>query len=285
MRGPPRTALPSLGDHGFDDLDHVPAGTTPERLSPSGTLKPAREGAMTSDQRVFTATVHADGSVDLTDAPSVRFRWTPSEIRRMGSAWYADADKPVGSLDRGGSERGQRDVMDDVLTRDLEDARRHMLSKRGADPMETVFNKLKAEYPMFELDWTDFAMRRFGDDPYASKKLQFLDSTRAERVHMGARFRREQLAMASQRMQRNLERLWTTVPDPIERKRLVFELWDDCAESGPADLIEAGAAARAMVVGFILARLPRGSATGYTNAELVELNRTRRSTAMFAPYE
>jgi hypothetical protein len=77
--------------------------------------------------------------------------------------------------------------------------------------------------------------------------------------------------------------LWSTARDLAERKRGLFELWDDCAETGSDELVAGGTAARAIVIGAIRARL-RG-ADAYTASELAQLNAIRRSKAVFAPYE
>ena len=127
-------------------------------------------------------------------------------------------------------------------------------------------------------------MRRHGMDPYASKKLAFLDSTRAERAQIGMRHRAEQLAMAPEIMKRNLDRLWGTIAEPAARRQVLFELWDECAESGNDELVVAGHAARLLVVGWIQAKLPAGSALAYTAEDLAALNAKRTSKARFAPY-
>ncbi len=132
-------------------------------------------------------------------------------------------------------------------------------------------------------DVTDWQMRSHGIDPYASRKLAFLDRTRDQRVEIGRRFRNQQLAQSAALMQRNLERLAATTGDLAARKQALFELWDECAETGDAELVTAGAAARGLVVGFIRAKL-RG-AEAYTAGELVQLNAHRHSKRMFAPYE
>jgi hypothetical protein len=132
-------------------------------------------------------------------------------------------------------------------------------------------------------DVTDWQMRSHGMDPYASRKLAFLDRTRDQRVEIGRRYKHQQLAQSAELMQRNLNRLAATAPDLQARKRGLFELWDDCAEAGDGDLVAGGAAARARVVGYIRAQL-RG-ADAYTADELARLNARRRSKLPFAPYD
>jgi hypothetical protein len=116
-------------------------------------------------------------------------------------------------------------------------------------------------------------MRKYGHfDPYASRKRKLLDDTRAEREERGAAFRAEQAARSAELMQRNLEELWARVPDGAARKQALYELWNECADD------EAGLRARAMVIGWIRARLPPGSGGAFTADELARL-------APFSPYQ
>jgi hypothetical protein len=133
-------------------------------------------------------------------------------------------------------------------------------------------------------DVSDAMMRRKGIDPYASYKLKVLDETRDERVAIGKRYRSQQLGRSKQLVQANLDRLWATTTDASARKRGLFELWDDCAEEGPTELVAGGAAARAHVVGFIRSRLPAASSDAFTPVEIERFNKLRKSKAAFAPY-
>jgi hypothetical protein len=128
------------------------------------------------------------------------------------------------------------------------------------------------------LDITAWLHRKYVGDPYASRKLKLLDDTRDERVAMGLAHRAEQRARSAEIMRGNLERLWARVADPMARRAALFELWDECGED------EAGNRARAVVIGWIRARLPAGSANAYTDAELQALDTHRTSRAAFAPY-
>jgi hypothetical protein len=133
------------------------------------------------------------------------------------------------------------------------------------------------------LDTQDRMMLGHGIDPYARNKLALLDRTRDQRVAVGERHRHVQLAHATELMQKNIDRLWSTARDLAARKQGLFELWDDCAETGSDDLVTGGAAARQLVVGVIRARL-RGP-DAYSAAELAALNAHRHSSAVFAPYD
>jgi len=65
----------------------------------------------------------------------------------------------------------------------------------------------------------------------------------------------------------------------------LFELWDECAETGDPDLVAGGQAARRLVIGAIRARFPAGSATAFTPAEIAAFARSQQSKATFQPYE
>jgi hypothetical protein len=132
-------------------------------------------------------------------------------------------------------------------------------------------------------DVTDAMMRSKGIDPYSSYKLKVLDETRDERVAIGKRYRTQQLARSRQLIQKQIEQLWSTTGDLATRKRGLFELWDDCAEAGSAELVAAGSAARAHVLGFIQSQLTGTDA--YTAEDLAHFNKRRKSRARFAPYE
>jgi hypothetical protein len=132
-------------------------------------------------------------------------------------------------------------------------------------------------------DVSDWAMRSAGIDPYAREKLSFLDRTRDQRVAIGREHRREVLSRSAHIMQRNIDRLWASAPDLRARKQGLFELWDECAETGGKELIAGGADARKALADFVKIKLT--GAAAYTADELVRLNRQRRSKATFAPYD
>jgi len=135
-----------------------------------------------------------------------------------------------------------------------------------------------------KLDITSYLMKKLGvGDAYVSRKLKALDDTRLERAEKGAAFKEEQLAHAAQLMQTNLERVWAGTRDPDERKAVLFELWDECTEGeGPTGA--AGDNSRAMVIGWIRARLPAGTASAFTAAEVTFLDGKRTSHQHFSPY-
>lgn len=128
-------------------------------------------------------------------------------------------------------------------------------------------------------DVTDAMMRSKGIDPYAAYKMKVLDETREERYQSGKVFRTQQLARSRELMNRNIARLVGSTTDTEAVKQGLFELWDDCAESGPDEMVVAGRAAREQVIAYIRGKLP----DAYSSADLTRLNKLRRSQLPFAP--
>jgi len=131
-------------------------------------------------------------------------------------------------------------------------------------------------------DVTDIAMRANGMDPYASAKLRYLDQTRDARAGMGARYREAHLSASPALMQHNIDAVLATVHDPRQRKQALFELWDECAESGEPALVMAGAAARRTVLDFIQHQMTGPDA--FRPAEIRAFNARRTSSVAFDPY-
>ncbi|HMG57081.1 MAG TPA: hypothetical protein VK601_26460, partial [Kofleriaceae bacterium] len=232
----------------------------------------AGRGGYASDQGGFTARVSPDGSLALTDSPSFDPHLalpSPRAIGRAVASWY---ESEKGTFGEGGDTSADKQLQ---------------LSAGPSVGQSSPEHTTTAIIPVIggKLEITDWLMRRHGQDPYASRKLKLLDATRDERVRIGDRHRAEQLALTPQIVRRNLDAMWAATPELRARKRALFELWDECVETGDAGAVAAGEAARQAVIGFIRGHLPAGSAEAYTPAELAELARGRRSKAAFVPYE
>ena len=190
-------------------------------------------------------------------------RFSPDELKAMreeivalNAEREAEELKPTGA----GTYKSEKDTF-----------RAHV----GADGSVKLEDKPEA------MDAQDRAMLAAGIDPYARKKLQYLDRTRDQRVAVGKRYRAEQLKRSAVFARDNVERAWASTTNITERKRLLFELWDECIEGGEKEEIEGGASARAFVMAFIRAQLTGPNA--YTPDELAALNARRRSKELFAP--
>jgi hypothetical protein len=109
-----------------------------------------------------------------------------------------------------------------------------------------------------------------------------LDDTREERYEIGKQYKKQQLAQSGMIALKNLNYLWAKTTDTAERKEALFEMWDECAETGSEELVAGGVSARKMVVGFIRGHMV--GALAYTAADLTAFNAKKKSSAPFDPY-
>lgn len=139
-----------------------------------------------------------------------------------------------------------------------------------------------------------------GPERHAAAKAEFLARTAELRTQMTIAWTLRLLDERLKGLNLELFHLWTA-PGPAAAKReLLFQRWDECDEAfavRPGGEITAEAAsaidtarvetaekARRTIEAFIRRQLPRGSASGYTAAELSDMNRRRRSQQKFEPY-
>ncbi|MDX2089634.1 MAG: hypothetical protein SFX73_17395 [Kofleriaceae bacterium] len=134
--------------------------------------------------------------------------------------------------------------------------------------------------PGARFDITDATMRAVGEDPYSSAKLSFLDRSRDLRVKMGTDYRAWQLSQSAAIMRANIDGMWKRLPNDAARKQALFEMWDECAETGDPALVEAGKAARAALVEVAQQRL---GPNAFTPQELTAMNARRTSSQRFQP--
>lgn len=128
---------------------------------------------------------------------------------------------------------------------------------------------------------------RFGfKDPYSLQIRRALESTFEQRAEMQAQYRQAAMEFALTDLPLYLDLVWAHPYWSVEtRKRILFDLWDECAEKGPEYLVDGGTAARELIESFIRYRLPAHGAEHFTPAELSRLNRVRTSAKPFAPYD
>jgi len=289
MRGPELHPSDEAIAHIAEQPGHQ--GTT---AIPSHRLDDAPNGRQVIHDEVTEITVDRDGTAHLHDKPDIDvhidvnpFAWRENLVD-AGKAIALWAENPEGDKQYG-------------PTQDLPEHLQALPDQCATwgDPMCNSVNASASEKaarkagigkvaPIFsfggKLDLTSYLMKKLGvGDAYASRKLKALDDTRLERAEKGAAWKQEQLDHAAELMQANLERVWAGTRDPEERKAVLFELWDECAEGeGPTGV--AGEKARAMVIGWIRARLPVGTPAGFTPAELAVLDGRRSSHQHFSPY-
>ena len=135
-----------------------------------------------------------------------------------------------------------------------------------------------------QFEITDSIMRMGGQDPYAARKMDFLDRTRAERMRIAAGENSERLRQSLHQTRADLDRMWRGAGTAAHKRRLLFQLWDECAESGSDDVVRTARAVRGQIVAFVRRHLPAGSRHAYSEAELARHNARRSSSARFEPY-
>ncbi len=128
---------------------------------------------------------------------------------------------------------------------------------------------------------------RFGfKDPYSLQIRRTLEATFEQRAAMHQQYREAAMEFALTDLPLYLELVWAHPTWSVEtRKRILFELWDECAERGPEYLVQGGAAARELIESFIRYQLPAHGQHHFSPAELARLNRIRSSSKPFAPYD
>lgn len=271
-----------------DALDRILQNTKPlERIVTDERLRP-QGGEHVVHDRVVTMRVEKDGTAHLQGKPDfdaklklpiMTFRDFRAGLGRQLTTWYADPYR---------DQRSGR----------MQDVARHITAVPGVcDKWGDVACETPDDRPTKNLsddaavipvvggkaDLTAWLHRKFIGDPYASRKLKLLDTTREARAQIGASHRSEQRDRASELAQRNLDALWKATTDLAERKAALFALWDECSEEENKDG-EAGARARAIVIGWIRAKLPAGSPSAFTSDEIAKLDASRTSREHFAPY-
>lgn len=136
----------------------------------------------------------------------------------------------------------------------------------------------------------------------ASAKTEFLNLTRELRIQLAVEFTRQLLRTRLGELERELQSISSDASMSLrDRKELLFNRWDECDErftlGQPGaevpqealseidrDRLAAADTARRTIEAFIRRQHARGSARGYTAAELQGLNKRRLSAQPFAPY-
>lgn len=149
---------------------------------------------------------------------------------------------------------------------------------------------------------TEWLRALSGQELDAAAKAEFLRLTHELRVQLAVEFTRQLLRTRLGDLERELQSISSDAERPLAaRKELLFQRWDECDErfAVPApdgevpaealseldqDRLAAADTARRTIEAFIRRQHARGSARGYTAAELADLNRRRVSAQPFAPY-
>ena len=122
-----------------------------------------------------------------------------------------------------------------------------------------------------------------GLDPYLGDKLELLHDTFAQRVELRREYNELSMDRAIAALPSYLGAVWEEPSwDLPTKRRILFALWDECAEDGDELLAYGGAEARKTIASFISHYIPEGSAQGYTPGEIAKFNKMRTSRVAFA---
>jgi hypothetical protein len=264
------------------------AGGARDEIHVSGRLESQPGGRAVVHDTVTTADVGLDGHVTFRDKPDIEVKarapmgplFDPKfrrEVRDHVAKWLEDPYEgtrygPAGDLPA--HLQAVPQACDSWGSDWCQDPNAPDFEKR----LRSIKQQLRGGVSG-KLDITDIVHRKKAGDPYASRKMKLLDETRDERIVIGERFRAQQGARSAELMRRNLERLWARELDPSARREALFELWDECGDD------DAGRRARTIVIGWIRARLPRGSEHAFTDDEIADLRARSSSAESFIPYD
>ena len=134
-------------------------------------------------------------------------------------------------------------------------------------------------------DLNNLTERLAGNDPYAYEKRKIAEATFEDRLCLAREAARRRQQEGLFNLNEHLE--WLRHLPGLTRPQLrevVFDLWDECMDTGTDGEPNLGAAARAGILAFIRRVFPPGTADAYTPAELVALNERRTSRNPFDPY-
>lgn len=139
-----------------------------------------------------------------------------------------------------------------------------------------------------------------GQELYQQEKRRLLEATFDLRLQLAVSFAQDKIDRRLKSLYRELLDQWQDQGrTQAERRRALFQRWDECEEGLPVSLPgfgtastselddlrrTAGAQARETIERFIRRQLPAGSPQAYTADELRSLNASRRSQGRFEPY-
>ncbi len=195
----------------------------------------------------------------------------------------AIGQEPTWSPSGNGTFQAHKEPFKAKITRD---GRIHFRDKRNVQ-LEGIGLDAETKMPVLKgrFDLTDAVMASFGDVLYPYRKLKLMDESREARAEMAQAYESEVLKTALFGYRKRLSEIWRAPRYTlVERKRLLFLLWDECAESGPTSIVTTARAIRATTLHFIRKKLPPEHPQAYSDKELQLLNAKRQSTKRFRPY-
>jgi hypothetical protein len=235
----------------------------------------------------FEGIVHPDGRVEIRDVPDGRVELTTGVRVMDWMLGFARAVEGPGPRDRPDLETPEPDR--EAKT----DAGVQLLPPSPYGPAPILIS-VGGRFGGV----ADLAIRR-GQAKQARAKQEFLDSTASLRAALVRTHAQADQRAARSRLGQELATLWHDGERPLaERKRELFERWDECEEAlagGPsappgavseadAERSRGGEELRRRIEAFVRLVAPAGSAEAFGAAELARLNARRHSQQRFDPY-
>lgn len=275
-------------DGGRPALTPEPTSSDPEPLhglAGAGEARTVDPDLLRGSAALYAASV-PNGNVEGPRRPDAD---TPSgdyEFVREGDDWiYRD---PGGSFVATLQDDGGVQFRNKLVDLSVE-------AKPGISGSGEHFVTLKVEY-----DPVGVARLARGQDPSPRVKAKLLAATFEMRMEVATKYHKERLLEQLGAIEDELDGIWNRSNLSVaERKRLLFELWDDCEEpvgelpgfqTADASALDESRrryakAARQKIIRFIRSVVPADGADAYTDAEIAALNQRRVSEQRFAPYD
>lgn len=258
---------------------HTTADGVRLQLQPDGTLRHVDvEGR-------FVGIVYPDGRVELRDLPEVQVEFTTGIQTVDWMVNMARAIEGPGPHDRPDLEEPTPDPEDQQAR--LEAATQKIDHGPYGPPPILVGFKVRFG------GVADRVLRQ-GQRKQTRAKQAFLEQTAPLREALARTQRHEDQRAARLRIGQELASVWKDRSRPlIERKRELFERWDECEEAFEAEAASdadaargrGGEAMRRRIEAFVRSVAPPGSPEAFDAAELRRLNAGRRSRQRFDPYD
>lgn len=221
----------------------------------------------------FVATIHPDGNVTFRSVPHIRMQ-SPTllgfDIRGRRQQAPDDRFNQVGNTlaRRGNTADSKRDPVVDF-------------GPYGAPPiMATIGVRIGGLADILTRGKTARARR------------DFLEDTAPLRAKLRAKYQRVRERESIAELGDTLRRIWADPSlDAASKRRIIFDMWDECIEADPraspedAERAKATAKARRVIEAFVRREVPASSTDRFAPSELRRLNALRRSRASFDPYQ
>ncbi len=246
-------------------------------------LRPQDDGTLRhlDTEARFVGVIHPDGRVELRDLPDVKREFT---VGVRGVDWMlglAHAITRSGTHDRPELEQPVRDG-DPSARRDAAT----VIVPEGPYGPAPILLGIGGRFGGVG----DRLLRR-GQRKQAQAKQDFLERTEALREALARTHVQAQQRAAQLRLGQELAASWNDrARSAADRKRELFERWDECeealADGSETDLARAsaGEAVRRRIEAFARQVAPPGSREAFTADELARLNAGRHSRQRFDPY-